>query len=77
MLFQIENIIAKKTYAKHYQDHKIWDKEKKKYVYGDITQAYTPDQRASIKEVADTAYGYYDHESKSQLNQKFLGLVFL
>lgn len=54
-----------------------WDKEKKKYVYGDITQAYTPDQRASIKEVADTAYGYYDHESKSQLNQKFLGLVFL
>jgi len=27
--------------------------------------------------VADMAYGFYDHESKSQLNHKFLGLVFL
>lgn len=54
-----------------------WDKEKRMYIYGDITQAYTSDQRASIKEVSDMAYGFYDHESKSQLNHKFLGLVFL
>ena len=54
-----------------------WDKEKRMYIYGDITQAYTSDQRASIKEVADMAYGFYDHESKSQINHKFLGLVFL
>lgn len=54
-----------------------WDRNQKKYIYGDITQAYTSDQRASIKEVSDMAYGFYDHESKSQLNHKFLGLVFL
>lgn len=54
-----------------------WDKEKKMYIYGDIDQAYTPNQRASIKEVSDMAYGFYDHESKSQINHKFLGLVFL
>jgi hypothetical protein len=27
--------------------------------------------------VSDTAYGFYDHEAKSQLNHKFFGLVFL
>lgn len=54
-----------------------WNAEKQKYEYGDIDQAYTEGQRASIKEVADTAYGFYDHESKSPINHKFLGLVFL
>lgn len=54
-----------------------WNEEKRRYEYGDIDQAYTPDQKASIKEVADTAYGFYDHESKSQINHKFLGLMFL
>ena len=54
-----------------------WDSEKKQYIYGDITQAYTPDQRSSIKEVSDMAYGYYDHESKSILNHTFFGLIFL
>lgn len=54
-----------------------WDNEKQMYIYGDLTQAYTADQKASIKEVSDMAYGFYDHESKSQINHKFLGLVFL
>lgn len=54
-----------------------WNSEKKQYIYGDITQAYTPDQRSSIKEVSDMAYGYYDHESKSILNHTFFGLIFL
>lgn len=54
-----------------------YNPETKKVEYGDITSAYTSDQRASIKEVADTAFGFYDHETKSQINNKFLGLVFL
>lgn len=54
-----------------------WDSNLKRYVYGDITQAYTSDQRASVKEVSDMAYGYYDHETKSILNHSFFGLIFL
>lgn len=54
-----------------------WDKEHKKYIYGDLPRAYTTSERNSIKEVADTAYGFYDHESKSLINHKFFGLLFL
>lgn len=54
-----------------------WNNTTQQYEYGDITQAYTSDQRASIKEVSDMAYGFYDHETKSLLNHKFFGLIFL
>lgn len=55
----------------------VWDPNKKQYIYKDITQCYTSNQRASIKEVSDMAYGYYDHEAKSILNHKLFGLIFL
>jgi len=64
-------------FEKGNQELKVWNKEKRRYEFGDITQAYTAKQRDSIKEVADVAYGFYDHETKSQFNHKFLGLFFL
>lgn len=54
-----------------------WDATKKQYILKDLPQAYTTSQRNSIKEVSDTAYGFYDHETKSLLNHKFFGLIFL
>lgn len=40
-----------------------------------LTKAYTTKQRDSIKEVSDLAYGFYDHESKSLMDHKFVGWV--
>lgn len=40
-----------------------------------LPRAYTINQRNSIKEIADLAYGFYDHEAKSLIDHKFIGLV--
>ena len=45
-------------------------------VYKEFTIAYTTKQRNSIKEVADLAYGYYDHETKSLIDIGLFGLVY-
>jgi hypothetical protein len=45
-------------------------------VYKEFDRAYTTKQRNSIKEVADMAYGYYDHETKSLVDLGFFGLVY-
>lgn len=45
--------------------------------FGDeLPRAYTNKQQQSIKEVADIAYGFYDHETKSLIDHKVVGLVF-
>ena len=43
--------------------------------YKEFDRAYTTKQRNSIKEVADLAYGYYDHEIKSLVDLGFFGLI--
>ena len=45
-------------------------------IYKEFDRAYTTKQRNSIKEVADTAYGYYDHETKSLVDLGFFGLIY-
>jgi hypothetical protein len=45
-------------------------------IYKEFDRAYTTKQRNSIKEVADMAYGYYDHETKSLVDLGFFGLVY-
>lgn len=40
-----------------------------------LPRAYSIKQRDAIKEVADLAYGFYDHEAKSLIDHKFLGLI--
>lgn len=47
-----------------------------KVIYKEFDRAYTTKQRNSIKEVADMAYGYYDHETKSLVDLGFFGLVY-
>lgn len=44
--------------------------------YKEFDRAYTTKQRNSIKEVADLAYGYYDHEIKSLMDLGFFGLIY-
>lgn len=44
--------------------------------YKEFDRAYTTKQRNSIKEVADLAYGYYDHETKSLIDLGFFGLIY-
>lgn len=44
--------------------------------YKEFDRAYTTKQRNSIKEVADLAYGYYDHETKSLVDLGFFGLIY-
>lgn len=51
-------------------------KEDGTIVYKEFDRAYTTKQRNSIKEVADLAYGYYDHETKSLLDLGFFGLIY-
>ena len=50
--------------------------ENGKVIYKEFDRAYTTKQRNSIKEVADTAYGYYDHETKSLVDLGFFGLIY-
>lgn len=50
--------------------------ENGKAVYKEFDRAYTTKQRNSIKEVADMAYGYYDHETKSLVDIGFFGLIY-
>ena len=45
-------------------------------IYKEFDRAYTSKQRNSIKEVADLAYGYYDHETKSLVDLGFFGLIY-
>ena len=45
-------------------------------IYKEFDRAYTTKQRDSIKEVADLAYGYYDHETKSLVDMGFFGLIY-
>lgn len=45
-------------------------------IYKEFDRAYTTKQRNSIKEVADLAYGYYDHETKSLVDLGFFGLIY-
>lgn len=45
-------------------------------IYKEFDRAYTTKQRDSIKEVADLAYGYYDHETKSLVDIGFFGLIY-
>lgn len=44
--------------------------------YQEFDIAYTTKQRNSIKEVADLAYGYCDHETKSLIDVGFFGLIY-
>lgn len=41
-----------------------------------LPRAYTVKQKQSMKEVSDTAYGFYDHEARSLNDHKFFGLIF-
>lgn len=50
--------------------------ENSKVIYKEFDRAYTTKQRNSIKEVADTAYGYYDHETKSLVDLGLFGLLY-
>lgn len=47
-----------------------------KVIYKEFDRAYTNKERNSIKEVADMAYGYYDHETKSLVDIGFFGLIY-
>jgi hypothetical protein len=47
---------------------KKWNKETKSFELVPLPRAYTTSQRNSIKEVADLAYGFYDHEAKSLID---------
>lgn len=47
-----------------------------KEVIKPLPRAYTIKQRDSLKEVADLAYGFFDHEAKSLIDHKFFGLVY-
>lgn len=49
-------------------DYKIGD---------DLEMAYLPKEVQSIKNFADLLYGHYDEESKSMMNDMFLGSAFL
>lgn len=62
-------------FAKEGRDFITYDKEGN-VVYKEFDRAYTNKERDSIKEVADLAYGYYDHETKSLLDLGFFGLVY-
>lgn len=42
-----------------------------------ITKAYSEKERASFKSFTDMAYGYYDKDSQSQLNNTFFGMVWM
>lgn len=42
----------------------------------DLPRAYTTKQKNSIKLASDTAYGFYDHEAKSDVDHMFQGLVY-
>lgn len=53
------------------------NKDGKLLKYGDdLPFAYTTSQRNSIKELADTMYGCYDHELKTQAEHTIFGLLF-
>lgn len=54
---------------------KKWNSETKSYNLVPLPRAYTTKQRNAIKEVADLAYGFYDHEAKSLIDHKIFGLV--
>ena len=54
---------------------KKWNKETKSFELVALPRAYTTSQRNSIKEVADLAYGFYDHEAKSLIDHQVFGLV--
>lgn len=54
---------------------KKWNSETKSYDLVPLPRAYTTKQRNAIKEVADLAYGFYDHEAKSLIDHKIFGLV--
>ena len=43
----------------------------------DLPMAYTPKEIQAIKNYADLLYGHYDDESKSLMNDMFLGSLFL
>ena len=43
----------------------------------DLPKAYTAQDRESLKSFADMAYGYYDHEKKSMLNNMAFGTIFM
>jgi hypothetical protein len=56
----------------------VKNKDGKLLKYGDdLPQAYTTRLRNSIKELADTMYGCYDHELKMKAEHTFLGTIFL
>jgi len=42
-----------------------------------INKAYSEQERASFKSFTDTAYGYYDKDSSSQLTQTWYGIIWL
>ena len=42
-----------------------------------VTKAYSEKERASFKSFTDMAYGYYDKDSQSQLNNTFFGMVWM
>ena len=43
----------------------------------DLPKAYTSKDRESFKSFADMAYGYYDHEKKSLINNMAFGSIFM
>ena len=42
-----------------------------------VDQAYSEKERTSLKSFTDTAYGYYDKDSQSQLHNVAFGVIFL
>jgi hypothetical protein len=52
------------------------DKEGFKLTESDmLTKAYSEKERSSFKSFTDMAYGYYDKDSQSQMNNTVLGMV--
>lgn len=58
-----------------FKNLKQWDSSTESYKLVPLPRAYTTKQRNSIKEVSDLAYGFYDHETKSQIDHKVFGLI--
>ena len=77
-----ENFLKQKslylTYIKQLRAEGALNKNGKLINFGDdLIKAYTSKDRESLKSFADMAYGYYDHEKKSLINNMAFGSIFM
>lgn len=66
------------TYIKQLRAEGVSNKKGELINFGDdLPKAYTSKDRESLKSFADMAYGYYDHEKKSLINNMAFGSIFM